>query len=120
MIRPDRRHNIMKVSHPNRRLCMRLALIFSIISLISLIISCSSNDWLYTAQWQKYHISDDQIADHSIPDWKQPKYFRNATFGPWYCRNSKISTAAYFSRFPLLLILNFDGSKFFNKIFLIP
>lgn len=74
-------NQIMKLSHKNRLLFIRLALIFSIFAVSSMTVGCSTNNWLYTSEWLKYYVENG--TNDSLPEYLQPHYYKTATMGLW-------------------------------------
>uniref|UniRef100_A0A914UG92 Uncharacterized protein n=2 Tax=Plectus sambesii TaxID=2011161 RepID=A0A914UG92_9BILA len=79
---PVSQHKLIKISQPNRRLLTQISLCFSTLACFAIIISSTTNNWLYTSEVLKYFIFPNQSYEVE-PSFVEPTYFKNATLGPW-------------------------------------
>ncbi|KAI6241022.1 Voltage-dependent calcium channel gamma-3 subunit [Aphelenchoides fujianensis] len=83
MVLPVIQHRLTKINDETRRRFIKSALCASALGCVSNFVAASTNHWLYTSEVLRYFVHPN--LTHRFEDvMTNPRYFKNATLGPWF------------------------------------
>ncbi|KAI6188039.1 Voltage-dependent calcium channel gamma-3 subunit [Aphelenchoides besseyi] len=83
MVLPVIQHRLTKINEKTRRRFIKSALFASALGCVANFVSASTNHWLYTAEVLRYFVHPN-LTQRFEDMLTNPRYFKNATIGPWY------------------------------------